>query len=74
MFLIAVTVLLIAGVFTQKVHADAMAQVSQSQSEISKTRSHLETVKSEKAKLDEDIQQKNARIHQLEKENSELKE
>lgn len=72
--LVAVAVLLIAAGFTQKVHAEAMAQVSQSQSEISKTKSHLEEVKSEKVKLSEDVKSKDARIQQLEKENSELKE
>ena len=71
--LVVVAVLLIAAGFTQKVYAEAMAQVSQSQSEISKTKSHLEEVKSEKVKLSEDVKSKDARIQQLEQENAELK-
>ena len=74
MFLIVASVLLAAVVLTQKAHAEAMAQVSQSQSEVSKIKSHLEQVRSEKAELAEVAESRDARIQQLEKENSDLKE
>jgi len=57
-----------------KAHADAMTQLSQSQVETSKIESNLQVVKTQKEQLATEVQQKDARIQQLEEENSELKE
>ena len=72
--LIVVTAILAAGVFVQKVHADAMARVSQSQSEVRETKQNLEAVKSEKTEMAKAVMLKDAKIQELEQENSELKE
>lgn len=76
-FLVVAIVLLAAGVFAYSVKTDAMTQVSQSHAEVRKTKSNLETVKTEKneikATLGSEVTQKDARIHQLEQENAELK-
>jgi len=61
-------------VFVSKAHADAMTQLSQSQVETSKIESNLQVVKTQKEQLATEVQQKDARIQQLEEENSELKE
>lgn len=70
-------VLLVAYVFVQKVHANSLDQVhqslSQSQQEASKTKSQLETITEEKTKLNTEVQVRDEKIQQLEKENAELK-
>lgn len=72
-----VTVLLVAYVFVQKVHADEIAQVNhslaKSQQEASKTKAQLEDAKSAKSKLNSEVQVRDEKIIQLEKENAELK-
>ncbi len=70
-------VLLVAYVFVQRVHAQSLDQaqtLSQSQQETSKTKAQLEDVKSEKAKLQSEVQVRDSKITQLEQENAELKE
>lgn len=63
--------------FVQKVHANSLDQVnhslSQSQQEASKTKAQLETITTEKTKLNSEVQVKSEKILQLEKENAELK-
>lgn len=75
--LAVVTVLLVAYVFVQKVHAQEINQVNsayvKSQQEASKTKAQLETVSEEKTKLNSEVQVKEEKIKQLEQENSELK-
>ena len=75
--LAVVTVLLVAYVFVQKVHANSLDQVnhslSQSQQEASKTKAQLETITEEKTKLNTEVQVRDEKIQQLEKENAELK-
>lgn len=72
------TVLLAAYVFVQKAYAQPLEQVShslvQSQKEASKTLTQLEDTKSEKAKLEREVQVREEKITQLEQENAELKE
>jgi len=64
-------------VFVQKVHANSLDQVnhslSQSQQEASKTKAQLETITEEKTKLNTEVQVRDEKIQQLEKENAELK-
>ena len=71
-------VLLAAYVFVQKAYAQPLAQVnhslSQTQQEASKTLTQLEDTKSEKAKLESEVQVREEKITQLEQENAELKE
>ena len=75
--LAVVTVLLVAYVFVQKVHANEITQVNhslvKSQQETSKTKTQLEEVKSEQTKLNSEVQVRDEKIIQLEKENAELK-
>ncbi len=75
--LAVVTVLLVAYVFVQKVHANSLDQVnhslSQSQQEASKNKAQLETITEEKTKLNTEVQVRDEKIQQLEKENAELK-
>lgn len=63
--------------FVQKVHANSLDQVnhslSQSQQEASKTKAQLETITEEKTKLNTEVQVRDEKIQQLEKENAELK-
>ena len=76
--LAVVSVLLAAYVLVQKAYAQPLEQVSHSlvraQKEASKTLTQLEDVKSEKAKLQSEVQVREEKITQLEKENAELKE
>lgn len=64
--------------FVQKAYAQPLEQVSHSlvktQEEASKTLTQLEKEKSEKAKLHGEVQVREQKITQLEKENSDLKE
>lgn len=59
-------------------HANSIDQANQavveSQAETSKIKSNLTEVKTQKEQLATAVQQKDARIQQLEQENSELKE
>ena len=75
--LAVVTVLLVAYVFVQKVHANSLDQVnhslSQSQQEASKNKAQLETITEEKTKLNTEVQVRDEKIQQLEQENAELK-
>lgn len=63
--------------FVQKVHANSLDQVnhslSQSQQEASKNKAQLETITEEKTKLNTEVQVRDEKIQQLEKENAELK-
>lgn len=52
----------------------ANMQIIQSQQETSKIKSQLKEVNSEKTELKKKVESKDARIQQLEKENSDLKE
>jgi cell shape-determining protein MreC len=65
-------------VFVQKAHAQEINQVNsayvKSQQETSKTKSNLTELKTQKEQLVTEVQTKDARIQQLEQENSELKE
>lgn len=65
--LAVVSVLLVAYVFVNRVYAQSMAQVSQSQQETSKIKAQLETTQVT-------VKSQTDKIQQLEKENSELKE
>ena len=71
-------VLLAAYVFVHKAYAQPLEQVNhslvQTQQEASKTESQLKEVSSEKEQLATVVQEKDAKIQQLEQENSELKE
>lgn len=71
-------VLLVAYVFVSTAHAesmrDAQQSLAQSQEETSKIKSQLEEVQTDKVELSKQVTDKDARIQQLEEENSELKE
>jgi len=75
--LAVVTVLLVAYVFVQRVHAQeidhANSAIVKSQQETSKIKSNLEEITSEKQKAEQALKLKEEKINQLEKENSELK-
>lgn len=71
--LAVISVLLVAYVFVDRVQAQSMAIISQSQQETSKIKTQLESVKTEKEKLVTESQDKDAKIQQLEQENAELK-
>jgi peptidoglycan hydrolase CwlO-like protein len=75
--LATVAVLLAAFVFVKTAHAnsinEAQRAIVKSQQEASEIKSQLETVSSEKEKLNTEVQVKEEKINQLEKENSELK-
>lgn len=64
--------------FVQKAYAQPLEQVShslvQTQQEASKTLTQLEDEKSEKAKLQSEVQVREEKITQLEQENAELKD
>lgn len=71
-------VLLAAYVFVHKAYVQPLQEVNHSlirtQEEASKTLTQLEDEKSEKAKLQSEVQVREEKITQLEKENAELKE
>jgi preprotein translocase subunit SecF len=76
----ALTVLLVVGVFVQKAHAEAIrqqktyqVQLQESQAKTSKIESNLKTVQTEKQQLAVAVSEKDARIQQLEQENADLK-
>ena len=75
--LAVVSVLLAAYVLVQKAYAQPLEQVSHSlvraQKEASKTKAQLETITEEKTKLNTEVQVRDEKIQQLEKENAELK-
>ena len=75
--LAVVSVLLAAFVFVKIAHAKSMDEVksslSQSQQEVSKTKSHLEDIKSENQELEKSVEVKDEKIDQLKKENARLK-
>ena len=73
-------VLLVTDVFVSTAHAESIrkqesyqVQLAKSHQETSKIKSQLEEVNSEKQKVIDESAQKDARIQQLEQENSELK-
>lgn len=72
------SVLLVATLLVKTAHANSIDQANQavveSQAETSKIKSNLTEVKTQKEQLATAVQQKDARIQQLEQENSELKE
>lgn len=76
----ALTVLLVVGVFVQKAYAEAIrqqktyqVQLQESQAKTSKIESNLKTVQTEKQQLAVAVSEKDARIQQLEQENADLK-
>lgn len=76
----ALTVLLVVGVFVQKAYAEAIrqqktyqVQLQESQVKTSKIESNLKTVQTEKQQLAVAVSEKDARIQQLEQENADLK-
>lgn len=78
--LATIIVLLVVGVFVQKVNADAIkkqesyqVQLQESQTKTSKIESNLKTVQTEKQQLATTVSEKDARIQQLEQENAQLK-
>lgn len=78
--LATIIVLLVVGVFVQKVNADAIkkqesyqVQLQESQTKTSKIESNLKTVQTEKQQLATTVSEKDARIQQLEQENADLK-
>jgi septal ring factor EnvC (AmiA/AmiB activator) len=78
--LATIIVLLVVGVFVQKVNADAIkkqesyqVQLVESQTKTSKIESNLTEVKTQKEQLATEVQTKDARIQQLEQENASLK-
>ncbi len=78
--LAALIVLLVVGVFVQKAHAEAIhkqesyqVQLQESQAKASKIESNLHTVETQKAAIEKQSADKDAKIQQLEQENSELK-
>lgn len=77
-FLAVALVLLAAFASVKIAHAKSMDEVkyslSQSQQEVSKTKLHLEGVKSERQELEKSVELKDDRIIQLEEENARLKE
>ena len=70
-------VLLAAFVFVKTAHADSINEAQQavvkSQQEASKTKAQLEASTEEKTKLNTEVQVRDEKIQQLEKENAELK-
>ena len=70
-------VLLAAFVFVKTAHADSINEAQQavvkSQQEASKTKAQLEAITEEKTKLNTEVQVRDEKIQQLEKENAELK-
>lgn len=70
-------VLLVAFVFVKTAHANSINEAQQavvkSQQETSKTKAQLETITEEKTKLNTEVQVRDEKINQLEKENAELK-
>ena len=70
-------VLLAAFVFVKVAHADSINEAQQavvkSQQEASKTKAQLEAITEEKTKLNTEVQVRDEKIQQLEKENAELK-
>lgn len=76
-FLTAVLVLLIVGVFVKTAYAETVAEkqnaISESQAKISEIESHLEDTTSKKLELQKEVQLRDERIQQLEQENAELK-
>lgn len=75
--LAVVAVLLVAFVFVKTAHANSINEAQQavvkSQQEASKTKAQLETITEEKTKLNTEVQVRDEKIQQLEKENAELK-
>lgn len=75
--LAVVAVLLAAFVFVKTAHANSINEAQQavvkSQQEASKTKAQLETITEEKTKLNTEVQVRDEKIQQLEKENAELK-
>lgn len=78
--LAVVAVLLAAFVFVKTAHADSIKKeesyqirLSKSQQEASKTKAQLEAITQEKTKLNTEVQVRDEKIQQLEKENAELK-
>lgn len=75
--LAVVAVLLVAFVFVKTAHANSINEAQQaivkSQQETSKTKAQLETITEEKTKLNTEVQVRDEKIQQLEKENAELK-
>lgn len=75
--LAVVAVLLAAFVFVKTAHANSINEAQQavvkSQQEASKTKAQLEAITEEKTKLNTEVQVRDEKIQQLEKENAELK-
>ena len=76
-FLTAVIVLLVVGVFVKTAYAETVTEkqnaISESHAKISEIKTHLEGVESKKYELQKEVQLRDEKIQQLEKENAELK-
>ena len=71
--LVIASILVVATVRSHTAHAEAMAQLSQSQQETTKIKSQLEATSVEKSKLQVQSQATTEKLQQLEKENADLK-